>query len=137
MEKLIKVGNLKQYVSTSSGRDEVEAMKWAPLSPAAPRAVINYIHGGPVDNKPQSKKQKQRSVHAAFVREQVSTVQCTFTYYNVRPINGPITFPLIDSNRMILPYEDALVLTVVLMYVELWLIQAALPTFCRCQPIGK
>lgn len=52
MEKLIKVGNLKQYVRTSNGQDEAEAMEWAPLSPAVPRAVINYIHGGPMENKP-------------------------------------------------------------------------------------
>ena len=30
---------------------------------------------------------------------------------SVRPIDGPITFPPIDSNRVILPHEDALVLT--------------------------
>lgn len=39
------------------------------------------------------------------------TVQCTFTDESVRPINEPITFPRIDSNGVILPHEDALVLT--------------------------
>ena len=34
-----------------------------------------------------------------------------FTDDSVRPIDGPITFPPTDSNRVILPHEDALVLT--------------------------
>ena len=50
MEKLIKVKHLKQYVITLGSQDKV-TMKWASASPAAPRAVINYIHGGPLDAK--------------------------------------------------------------------------------------
>ena len=30
---------------------------------------------------------------------------------SVRPIGGPITFPLIDSNQVILSHKDVLVLT--------------------------
>ncbi|RVX16297.1 hypothetical protein CK203_014325 [Vitis vinifera] len=51
VEKLIKVGHLKQYVCILDGQDEVETTEWAPPSLAVPRAVINYIHGGPVDDK--------------------------------------------------------------------------------------
>lgn len=77
----------------------------------APKAVINYIHGGLLDDKYHSKKQRPRLVCLAFVRKRVHTVQCTFTDKSVRSIDGPITFPPIDSNRVILPHEDALVLS--------------------------
>ena len=39
------------------------------------------------------------------------TAQCTFIDDCVRSIDGPITFPPINSNWVILPHEDALVLT--------------------------
>lgn len=58
VEKLIKVGHLKQYVCILDGQDEVETTEWAPPSLAVPRAVINYIHGGPVDDKYQSRRQR-------------------------------------------------------------------------------
>lgn len=48
---------------------------------------------------------------AASVREQVNIVQCTFTDDNVRLIDEPIAFISIDSTTMLLPHEDALVLT--------------------------
>ena len=38
-------------------------------------------------------------------------VQCTFTNDSTRPIDEPITFPPIDSNQVILPHEDSLVIT--------------------------
>ena len=76
-----------------------------------PRVVINYIHGGFVDDKYHSKRQKRRLVRATSVREKIHIVQCTFIGESVRPINGPISFHLINSNRVILPHKDALVLT--------------------------
>ena len=53
MEKLIKSKHLKQYVWAYNGQDEMaqEASEGAPTSPTIPRAVINYIHGGLVDDK--------------------------------------------------------------------------------------
>lgn len=38
------------------------------------------------------------------------TVQCTFTDKSFQSIDRPIVFPFINSNRVILPHEDALVL---------------------------
>ncbi|KAL6313355.1 hypothetical protein AAG906_001066 [Vitis piasezkii] len=72
----------------------------APVSLIAPRVVINYIHGGP-----------QRLLRAASVRERVNSVQRNFTEGSVRPIDDIVTFPLVDSNRVLQPHEDALVLT--------------------------
>ena len=50
MEKLIKVKHLKLYISALGGRDKA-ITKWAPTFPVAPRALINYIHGRPMDDK--------------------------------------------------------------------------------------
>ena len=33
---------------------------------------------------------------------------------NIRPIDGPITFSLVNLNRIILPHEEALVFTLML-----------------------
>ena len=54
---------------------------------------------------------KASSCSFFFFRERVHTVQGTFTDDNVRPIDEPIAFSPIDSNRVILPHEDVLVLT--------------------------
>ena len=48
------------------------------------------------------------SAHSSMI---VYTTQCTFIDDSVRPIDEPITFPSIDSNRVILLHGDALVLT--------------------------
>ena len=50
-------------------------------------------------------------VHATSIRERIHVVQCISTNEGVRSIDKPIIFPSIDSNRVILPHEDALVLT--------------------------
>ena len=40
-------------------------------------------------------------LHATFVRERISSAQCTFVEGSVRPINDTITFPPIDVNRVL------------------------------------
>lgn len=50
-------------------------------------------------------------VCTTLIRERVSIVHCTFINESIRSIDGLITFPPIDSNRVILPHEDALVLS--------------------------
>ena len=82
-----------------------------PASLAAPRVVINYIHGGPLDDIHSSKCQRQRLLRAASVRERVNSVQRNFTEGSVCPIDHIVTFPLVDSNRVLQAHEDALVLT--------------------------
>ncbi|XP_034710539.1 uncharacterized protein LOC117933267 [Vitis riparia] len=113
VEELIKVGHLKQYVHAPNGRDEKGAIERAPPSPTTPRAIINYIHGGLVDDKYYSQKRRRRLVHAVSIKKRVHTIQCTFTDDSVRPIDRPITFSPINSNWVILSHEGALVLTLV------------------------
>ncbi|RVW52480.1 hypothetical protein CK203_097385 [Vitis vinifera] len=53
VERLIKAGHLKQYLrSDNGGRDASQHHNpGAPRAPAAPKAVINYINGGPSDEE--------------------------------------------------------------------------------------
>ena len=57
VEKLIKFGHLKQYVHTTSMQRKTtqKATVQAPVFSTTPRVVINYIHGGPVDDRHNSK----------------------------------------------------------------------------------
>ncbi|RVW58542.1 hypothetical protein CK203_113080 [Vitis vinifera] len=63
VEKLIKVGYLKQYVCTTGRQKEAaqEATIQAPTSLTALKVVINYIHRGPVDDRHSSKRQRYPS----------------------------------------------------------------------------
>lgn len=49
VERLLKVGHLKQYVRlrAKSGESSHHWVPRAPSAPITPRAIINYIHGGP------------------------------------------------------------------------------------------
>ena len=57
VERLIRAGHLKQYVCTSKGQRETtrDLATQAPTTSVTLRVVINYIHGGPVDEKYNSK----------------------------------------------------------------------------------
>ena len=49
---------------------------------------------------------------AASVRARVNTVRAPEIITAVQPVDGPISFPLINPIRVITPHYDALVLTV-------------------------
>ncbi|KAL6319819.1 hypothetical protein AAG906_036882 [Vitis piasezkii] len=57
VERLIKVGHLKQYVRSKARVGDTSRIHDFGTSKAlvAPRAVINYIHGGPLDEEYDSK----------------------------------------------------------------------------------
>ncbi|RVW69852.1 hypothetical protein CK203_060713 [Vitis vinifera] len=77
VEKLIRVGHLKQYIRSIGGQRKTtwDLAIQAPITPTAPKVFINYIHEGPVDEKYNSKRKRQRMLQATFVREQVSFIQ--------------------------------------------------------------
>ena len=60
VEKLIKVGHLKQYVRlrARSGEFSNNQAPGALSAPVIPRAIINYIHGGPLDEEYKSKRKR-------------------------------------------------------------------------------
>ncbi|KAL6348443.1 hypothetical protein AAG906_005753 [Vitis piasezkii] len=77
VERLIKAGHLKQYICYDGGRRETtrNLATQVPTTSTTPRVVINYIHGGLVDENYNSKQKRQRLMQAAFVREQVNSIQ--------------------------------------------------------------
>ena len=64
VEKLVRVGHLRQYIH-SEGKSEETSQSLATTAPttsATPRVVINYIHGGPVDEECNFKRKRQRII---------------------------------------------------------------------------
>ncbi|KAL6334842.1 hypothetical protein AAG906_022831 [Vitis piasezkii] len=79
VEKLIRAGHLKQYLrSDARGRDASRNHNsGTPRAPAAPKAIINYINGGPFDEEYDSKRKRQRLLRAASVRERTPHGYCS------------------------------------------------------------
>lgn len=101
VEDLLKEGHLKQYVRTAAKNWE-PSRDHGPRAPTTPiRAVINYIHGGPLDEEYNSKRKKQRLLRAATVREHKSSIRPGLASGSVHPINGPIVFPAIDPAQVL------------------------------------
>ena len=46
-----------------------------------------------------------------MVKARVNVVHTESSHGEAKPINGPISFPSVNSNRVIVPHYDALVLT--------------------------
>ena len=117
VEKLIRAGHLKQYLrSDARGRDASRNPNFgAPRVPVAPKAIINYINGGPLDEEYDSKRKKQRLLRAASVRERVNSIRPRITGEGGEgrplPINGTIIFPPVDPTRILQPHRDALILS--------------------------
>ena len=113
VKKLIRARHLKQYVRSEEKRGEVDRnpTTMTPITSAAPRLVIKYIHGWPIDKKYNSKRKTQRLLWATSVREQVNSIQPRLADKGMCPIDGVITFSLVDPNRVLQPYQDVLILT--------------------------
>ncbi|XP_034706262.1 uncharacterized protein LOC117929923 [Vitis riparia] len=113
VEKLIKARHLKQYLrSDARVRDTSRNHNLGtPRIPAAPKAVINYIHGGPLDEEYDSKRKRQRLLWATSVCEHVNSIRPGIAGGGPRPIDGTIIFPLVDPTRILQPHRDALILS--------------------------
>ena len=110
VEDLLKAGHLKQYVRTAP-KGEGSSHGRGPRAPTAlVRAVINYIHGGPLDDEYSSKRKRQRLLRVATVREHVSSIQPGLASGGIHPIDGTIVFPAMDPVRVLQPHRDALIL---------------------------
>ncbi|RVW70506.1 hypothetical protein CK203_056143 [Vitis vinifera] len=77
VERLIKAGHLKQYLrSDTGGRDASQHHNsGAPRAPVAPKAVINYINGGPSDEEYDSRRKRQKLLRAASIRERINSIR--------------------------------------------------------------
>nr|CAN75943.1 hypothetical protein VITISV_016460 [Vitis vinifera] len=95
VERLIKAGHLKQYLRSDTGGRDVSQHhnSEAPRAPVAPKAVINYINGGPSDEEYDSRRKRQKLLRAASIRERINSIRPGLTGEGPRPIDGTIIFP--------------------------------------------
>ncbi|RVW36107.1 hypothetical protein CK203_079651 [Vitis vinifera] len=106
----------------------------APRAPAAPKAVINYINGGPSDEEYDSRRKRQKLLRAASIRERINSIRPGLTGGGPRPIDGTIIFPPVDPTRTLQPHRDALILSLEIgtsMCGVSWLTQAVRPILCK------
>lgn len=111
MERLLRAGHLKQYVRTGAKSGE-SSHNQVPKAPSAPvRVIINYIHGGPLDEEYNSKRKRHRLLRAVTAQEHISSIRPGLANGSAHPINGTILFPPIDPAQVLQPHRDALILT--------------------------
>ena len=115
VERLIKAGHLRRYLrevdqGVESGQPTGRIIA-IPMTLSEPRLAINYILGGPADDQYQSKRQQKKLVRATMVKARVNVVHIESNQREAEPIDGPISFTSVNSNRLIVPHYDALVLT--------------------------
>ncbi|XP_034680117.1 uncharacterized protein LOC117910172 [Vitis riparia] len=113
VERLIKAGHLRQYLRSDARNGDVSRGRdsGAPMAPTAPKAVINYINGGPSDEELNSKRKRQRLIREAMVHESINSIRPGITEGSLNPIDGTITFPPVDPMRILRPHRDALILS--------------------------
>ena len=113
MERLIKAGHLKKYVREVDGGVEfvpiVDRITVDAAAPSKSRSSINYILGGLFDNQYQLKSQQKKLMRASTVKAQVNIVHIKGSREETKPIDGPISFPPVNPNRVIMSHYDALV----------------------------
>nr|CAN73594.1 hypothetical protein VITISV_004696 [Vitis vinifera] len=113
VEKLIKAGHQKQYLRSDTER-KITSQHYnpgAPRAPADPKAVINYINGGPSNEEYDSRQKRQKLLRAASIHERINFIRPGLTGGGPHPIDGTIIFPPVDSTRTLQPYRDALILS--------------------------
>ena len=115
IERLIRVGHHRRFI-----REPTRTTETAPASNRAVvtaehsselRPTINFILGGPIDDQYQSKRQRRKMLRAASIKARINTINTPESNTTLQPIDGLVSFPPIDSTRIITPHYDALVLT--------------------------
>ena len=72
---------------------------------------MNYILGGLSDDQYQSKRQQKKLLRAATIKARVNAIHTGSSRVETESIDGLISFPPVNPNRVIMPHYDALVLT--------------------------
>ena len=143
VEKLSRASHLRRYIRemirVAEAALAVEKIAAEAKLPPKPRPTINYILGGPADDQYQSKCQKKRLLRSATVRALINIIHAPDSSKAVQPIDNPISFPPINSSKVITPHHDALVLYVsmILMCTEYWLTLAARLICYNRPPLGR
>ena len=120
MERLIKAGHLRRYIREADRGEEsaptVDRTTVGVPAPFKSTSTINYILGGSLDDQYQLKCQHKKVLRAATVKARVNIVHARGSQEEIKPIDDPISFPLINPNMIIVPHHDALVLTLCINY---------------------
>ena len=116
MERLIKGGHLRRYVREVDCRDEsgplTDIIIAGMTAPSKTKPAINYILGGVLsDDQYQLKHQQRKLLRVTLVKARVNAIHTGGNREETKPIDGPISFPPVNPNRVIMPHYDALVLT--------------------------
>ena len=75
------------------------------------RPIIIYILGGSFDDQFQSKRQQRKLLKSVIVKAMVNVIHAEGRHEETKPLDGSISFPLVNPNRIIVPHYNALVLT--------------------------
>ena len=120
VEMLIKARHLKQYIRLEARVRDAPRNRDSGTSrtPVAPKAIINYIHEGSLDEEYNSKRNRQRLLRAASVRECVNSIRPGITGGSTRPVDGTIVFPPIDPTQILQPHRDTLILSLGMGYFD-------------------
>ena len=115
VENMVKDGHLRRYIKEADHREEsrlaIDRIVAGAATMSEPRPVINYILGNPSDDQYQPKRQQKKILRAATIKARVNAIHIERNREETRPIDGPISFPPVNPNRIIVPHYDALVLT--------------------------
>ena len=114
VEKLVKVEHLRMYIKEADHKEKpgptVDRIAAGAATPPKPTPVINYMLGSPSDDQYQLKNKQMKILRCAIVKSRVKAIHTEGSREETRPIDVPISFPLVNPNRIIMPYYDALVL---------------------------
>ena len=115
IERLIKEGHLRRYIREVDREEEpapaAGRITTCAVAPPESRLAINYILGGSLEDQYQLKRQQKKLLRVAIVKAQVNAIHTSCSREETEPINGPISFPPVNRNRVIMTHYDALVLT--------------------------
>ena len=108
VERLIKVRHLIRYIREVNYGEEFAPIVDRIITGVAAqfeyKLTINYILRGPFDDQYQSKRQQKKLLRAATVKAQVIIVHARGSWEETKPIDGPISFPLVNPNKVIVPH---------------------------------
>ena len=115
VEKLIKAGHLRRYVRELyqgvESEQDVDIIIAGVVTPSEPRPPINYIFGDWSNDQYHLKCQQKKLLRAAIEKARVNAIHMESRHEGTKSIDGPISFPHVNPNRVIVPHYDALVLT--------------------------
>ena len=102
------IRELDHGVESGQAADRIIVCTTGPLESRPP---MNYILGDPSDDHYQSKRQQKKLLRYATVKARVNAIHAEGRHEETKPIDVSISFPPVNPNRIIVPYYDALVLT--------------------------